>query len=239
MARLQGSLANHPESIKYLLFLFVAQNGLGTTVLAIANPYLLEGPPKASPFQVQIAMVVTLLFGLLWLLLFTRLTRRLSYRAMLFIIIGLNSLAICLIGFVSTAPFDGYSLRYLFFLAVAATLIAPGFTWWYSMYWTAFMVLVPKAQINQYGGVFTFIRTFALIWHSGPIYSACVSSVSSASMGHRLGVLTMLGWDALAIPLLLWVDFDKGRKEAGRDPADASESVGTDEVEVERASNVS
>ena len=34
--------------------------------------------------------------------------------------------------------------------------------------------------------------------------------------GHRLGVLTMIGWNLLAIPFLLWVDFDKGRREAGR-----------------------
>ena len=26
----------------------------------------------------------------------------------------------------------------------------------------------------------------------------------------------MLGWDILALPVLLWIDFDKGRKECGR-----------------------
>ena len=67
-----------------------------------------------------------------------------------------------------------------------------------------------------------FPDSLGLVWHSGPIYTACVSSLASASAGHRLGMLTMVGWDLLAIPFLLWVDFDKGRREAGRTDGRAS-----------------
>ena len=40
--------------MKYLLFLALCQNGLGTTALNIATPYLLEGPPKATSLQLQL-----------------------------------------------------------------------------------------------------------------------------------------------------------------------------------------
>jgi len=222
--------SNHPEAAKYLLFLVVAQNGLGTTVLNVANPYLLEGPPKADTIQVFSVFLVTLLLGMPWTYAYCKLSARLSFRAILLIIIALVSTAILLMGFVFTSEFEGYGATYLGFLAVVGILIAPGLTWWYSIYWPAFMVLIPEAQVNQYAGVFTTVRTFGLIWHSGPIYAAFVNSMPSAATGHRLGVLTMLFWNVLAVPLLLWVDFDKGRKEAGRTVATKDGKVTTTEV---------
>lgn len=43
---------HHPEAAKYLLFLAVAQNGLGSTIGYISGPYLIAGPPKANTLQV-------------------------------------------------------------------------------------------------------------------------------------------------------------------------------------------
>lgn len=210
-------LRQHPEGVKYLLFLFLAQNGGGTTLLSVSSPYLIEGPPKANTVQVFSVFITVLVFGMLWLLFFARVvSRRISYKNILLIILCLNITGQLVTGFVFVMPFAGYSKSYFSFLANGAFIIAPSLTWYYAVYWPAFMILIPKAQVNQYSGIFTFVRTFGLIWHSGPIYSACVSSLSSAVAGHRLGVLTMIGWNLLSIPFLLWVDFDKGRREAGR-----------------------
>lgn len=210
-------LREHPEGVKYLLFLFLAQNGGGTTLLSVSNPYLIEGPPKANIIQVFSIFLTVLVFGMLWLIFFARVvSRRISYKKILLIILCLNITGQLLTGFVFVTPFAGYSKSYFSFLASGALIVAPSLTWYFAVYWPAFMILIPTAQVNQYSGIFTFVRTFGLIWHSGPIYSACVSSLSSAVAGHRLGVLTMIGWNLLAIPFLLWVDFDKGRREAGR-----------------------
>jgi len=225
-------LANHPEAAKYLLFLTLAQNGLGSTILAVANPYLLEGPPKAVPLQVQAVFAVTLLFGMPWTCVYMKLTRKLSYRVLLLLVMAFNVIAILLIGFAFIRPFGDslMSASFIGILLVAAFLVAPGLTWWYSIYWPAFMALVPEAQVNQYSGIFTFVRTFALIWHSGPIYFACVNSLASAGAGHRLGVLTMLAWDLLALPVLFWIDFDKGKRECGRDKAQKETEYATEAV---------
>jgi len=52
----------------------------------------------------------------------------------------------------------------------------------------------------------------------------------------------MLVWNALAVPLLLWIDFDKGRREAGRSVAQAGIQVvdeikGVDQVKQSVSSN--
>merc|ERR550537_1476212 len=110
-------MKNHPEALKYLLFLTFAQNGLGTTVLSVANPYLIEGPPKAEPLQVQIVFAVTLLFGMPWTCVFVKLTQKLSYKVLLLIVMAFNIIGIILIGVVFTKPFGGVaSTDFLLFL---------------------------------------------------------------------------------------------------------------------------
>ena len=73
-------------------------------------------------------------------------------------------------------------------------LVSPNLVWWFAFQWPAFMALIPEAQVNQFSGLFTFIRTFAAVWHSGPIYVALATGLSSANTGRQVGVLTMLVW---------------------------------------------
>merc|ERR1719152_1061760 len=78
------------------------------------------------------------------------------------------------------------------------------------------MTLVPEERVNQFSGLFTFVRTFASVWQAGPIYVSLTTAFGSANTGRQVGLLSMLAWDALALPLLLWIDFRKGREQAGR-----------------------
>ena len=190
------------------------------------------------PLQVLIANLCSLVFGIPWAYLYTRLSRRLSHRSIILCVIALTSTAIALFGLVFTSRFGGFGAAYagceaagldlstsgspqpsalalapprltrwltsrspnpraspIFLscavLAVVALCLAPALTWWFSIYWPAFMALVPEAQVNQYAGVFNTTRLFGLIWHSGPIYTALVQSMPSAADGHRLGLLSM------------------------------------------------
>merc|ERR1719240_2468638 len=106
-----------------------------------------------------------------------------------------------------------WNAGFLVFLATSALLVAPGLTWYYSVYWPAFAMLVPAAQVNQFGGIFAMVRTLGLIPQPF-IYLACANGFTSASEGRQVGILMMLEWDILAIPFLLWIDFDKGKAQA-------------------------
>jgi len=146
---------------------------------------------------------------------------------MLLIVICIWIVAILLIGLVinGMGEVDGaWTGGYILFLVVAALLLAPGLTWYYSLYWTAFMHLVPPAQVNQFGGLFTMVRTLGLI-PQPLIYSVVQNVFNSASLGRQVGLLLMLVWDVLAIPLLLWVNFDKGHKEAGENNQEAELTI--------------
>ena len=80
------------------------------------------------------------------------------------------------------------------------------------------------AQVNQFGGLFTMVRTLGLI-PQPLIYSVVQNVFNSASLGRQVGLLLMLVWDVLAIPLLLWVNFDKGHKEAGENNQEAELTI--------------
>jgi MFS family permease len=193
----------YPEAMKYLLFLALCQNGLGTTTLNIATPYLLEGPPKATSLQLQLVFACVLIFGMPWVKLFSKLTLRIGYKKLLFIVMLVNIVAILIIGCVITRPLNGFGGRFLLLIGITVVFIAPALTWWYSIYWPAFLALVPEDKVGQYAGVFTFVRVIALIWHSGPIYASCVMALSSANDGHRLGVLSMIASQRTACGLCL------------------------------------
>ena len=127
-----------------------------------------------------------------WVKLFSKLTLRVGYQKLLLVVMLINILAILLVGCVLIRPLNGFGGRFFLLIAVAVLVLAPALTWWYSIYWPAFLALIPKDKVGEYCGVFTFVRVIALIWHSGPIYAACVMALSSANDGHRLGVLSAL-----------------------------------------------
>ena len=210
---------DYPEALKYLLFLFVVQNGLGTTSLSIASSYLLD-QLKFSAFQQNIFFVITLICGFFWLLLLQKLLAKpwFTYKKLMVIVICIWMFAILMIGLVITGMGEvggRWNTGYYIFLATGAFVLAPGLTWYYALYWPTFMCLVPKAQVNQFGGIFTLVRTVGLL-PQPIVYVACSIAFSSAWTGRQVGLLTMMIWDVLAIPLILWIDFEKGRKDAAK-----------------------
>ena len=38
---------------------------------------------------------------------------------------------------------------------------------------------IPEMQVNQFSGIFTFVRTFAVVWQAGPIYVGLSNAFSN------------------------------------------------------------
>ena len=218
----------YPEALKYLIFLFIVQNGTGSTVLTIAISFMQE-QLVINGLQTQVVFVGVLIAGPLWIhLLKYLLSKGVSYKMLLSAVICMWLVSICLIGLVinNMGKINGsWNGTFILFVVVSVFLVSPGLTWYYSLYWPAFMCLVPEAQVNQFGGLFTTIRTLGLI-PQPLIYVACSNAFTSASLGRAVGINTMLIWNLAAIPVLLWVNFAKGRREAGS--LDAGLSMSSD-----------
>ena len=208
---------SYPQAHKYLIFLFIMQNGCATTALSIAVSFCLE-QFGLSGFQTQVIFVITLIFGPFWIkLMHLIMTKsKFSYKRLLLAVLIIWIVAIFMIGVVvnNMGRIDGqFNAGFAVFLATSALLIAPGLTWYYSLYWPAYQSMVPKAQVNQFAGIFTMVRTIGLI-PQPLVYVACANGFSSASGGRQAGILLMIAWNLLAIPFLLWIDFDKGKADA-------------------------
>lgn len=208
---------SYPEAHKYLIFLFIVQNGTASTVLSIAISFTNEQLGLDS-LQTQVIFVVTLIFGPLWIKLMHLINAKMkfSYKRLLMVVVLVWIIAILMVGLVinNMGMINGkWNAGFFAFIATSALLVAPGLTWYYTLYWPAFAKLVPAAQVNQFGGIFTMVRTLGLI-PQPLIYVACSNGFNSASQGRQVGILMMLAWDIVAIPFLLWIDFDKGKSEA-------------------------
>jgi hypothetical protein len=202
-----------PEALKYLGFLFVVQNGLATTAISIASSFTLD-QLRFSGMQQQIMYVCVLVFGPLWIKLFQKITRSsfFSFKRMLVVVVFIWILAVFIIGYIvnNMGVVDGaFTGGYILFLCVASFLLAPGFTWYYALYWPAFMALVPKQRINQFGGVFSTVRTLGLL-PQPLIYVATSQGFSSAALGRQVGLLLLIAWSVASLPLLLWVNWERG-----------------------------
>jgi len=204
----------HPEAAKYLLALSILQNGLGTTVLTVSVSYLLE-QLRISGMQNNILYLAILATGLGWGWVFRFLARKLSFRQLLLLIVADWIAFTAIISLAFVEPIDGkYNAYFLTMLVLGVVMVSPGLVWWYSVNWPAYMALIPASQLNQYAGIFTFVRLISLI--PGPlIYTLLANAFHSASIGRRVGIASVGVWDVVAVPFILLIDFDRGMRHAG------------------------
>jgi MFS-type transporter involved in bile tolerance (Atg22 family) len=219
LADLKDLTKKYPEAAKFLLALVFLQNGLGTTVLTVATSYLLEQLRMAS-LQVNLLYVIVLISGLAWGQLLRIASKKLSFRKLLLGVTLNWMVLIVIIVLAIYEPIDGNfaSGSFILILVLGLLMLAPGLVWWYSLAWPAFMSLIPEEQVNQYAGVYTFVRMVSLIPEPF-IYAACSNAFTSASTGRRVGLASVAVWDVIAIPFILWINFEKGKRDCGRGDA--------------------
>ena len=105
-----------------------------------------------------------------------------------------------------------------------ATLICPALRF-YSIGWASFITLTPKGHAAQYNGLYYFVQ--ALFQPIGPaIYTAVVQPTNL----HRVGWATLVPWCIAGAIAVLCVDFNKGKREAGR----VEQDIGPAKVEANK-----
>ena len=102
-------------------------------------------------------------------------------------------------------------LTKLLVIVVSGPLLSLGLAFYYCIYWPSFMELVPPDKIGLFGGLWTFVKLCSLLIEQ-PIYI----SVLQATSNPRLGWATLVPWCVASLLVFLTVDWEKGRREAGR-----------------------
>ena len=100
--------SKHPEALKFLVFLFVVQNGLGATMLTIATTYLTDQLRFTGPMT-SLMYATVLVAGVPWLMVFKKVVRRLRYKTILALIVLLWIVGILTIGLGYTSDIGGHA----------------------------------------------------------------------------------------------------------------------------------
>jgi len=101
---------------------------------------------------------------------------------------------------------------YVSALAMGATLYAVSLSWYYSIGWSAFVTLIPPGTEGEFAGAYTFVG-FVGGWFTPVIIYAVVQATNDA----RFGLLVIDFWCLVGLIFVFFIDFDKGKRDAGRD----------------------
>ena len=112
---------------------------------------------------------------------------------------------------------DNWNLDWILFLAILSPILTIILPWYYAIYWTALLPLIPEDKISQYGGMFKFDGLAGLSVYPS-IFSAMVQVDNNLQ---RTGLFFLAPWAFIGMLFFVWVDWRKGMIEAGRLPADA------------------
>ena len=83
--------------------------------------------------------------------------------------------------------------------------------------WTAFLALTPPGHAGQYVGLFTFSMN-VFFWVEQTVYGVVVEATNN----HQYAFATASIWAVLGLLLLFTIDFEKGKREALKGKAGAS-----------------
>ena len=89
-------------------------------------------------------------------------------------------------------------------------VFAVALSWYYALGYQAFACLIPYGHSMEYTGLFDlFGHAFSWI---GPLIYTAIYQVSNSQ---RMAMLTLTGWNLLALGVLYFIDFEKGKVDAG------------------------
>ena len=240
-----GSLKGHPEACKYLVAIFFTQNGGPAAVVLVATNYLLNYL-AVSGFQNQVLFAILLILAVPSSAAFGCATKKFSYKAIwifLLAILAAFAVAVPLIwvrpparararrnspaeprplaapATAQSRPIGpgNWNLDWIIFLAIIAPTLAILLPWYFALWWTALLPLIPEDKVSQYGGMFTFVRLAGIVVYPS-IFTAMVQVDNNLQ---RTGLFFLAPWAFVGILFFVWVDWRKGMIEAGRLPADA------------------
>ena len=95
--------------------------------------------------------------------------------------------------------------------ALVAAAFGIGFAMYYSIEFPGFCKLIPQNAEAQYSAFFSSTG-YIIRWLSPTIYYV----IAQTTGDHKWALFHLIGYTIIALLVLLFIDFEKGMKEAGR-----------------------
>ena len=194
----------YPEAGKYLIFHALGAAG-PSQFLGYYATYFTQQMKLDSTIILALS-ACCLFFGMLAAQLFNFMSSRVSIKKLWIFIMALWVVTMVVTPLVVYKEGDVVSA-----LAFGATLYAVGLSWYFSIGWSAFVTLIPPGTEGEFGGAYTFVG-FAGGWFTPMMIYAVVQATNDT----RLGLLVIAFWCFVGLVFVCFIDFDKGKKEAGR-----------------------
>jgi UMF1 family MFS transporter len=191
------SLKNYPELLKYLIAFWLFSDGIGT-IIRMATVYG-ENIGIGTSHLIG-ALLITQFVGFPCAIAFGKLAGRIGAKTSLYASL-LVYVVITILGYFMTNAIHFY------LLAVMVGLVQGGSQ---ALSRSIFTRLIPVGREAEYFGFMSVWNKFAGIM--GPAIFGYVNMVGDS----RLGILALILFFVLGIAMLLFVDLDKGEREAAR-----------------------
>ena len=196
--------SKYPEAAKYLMFHALGAAG-PSQFLGYYATYFTQQLKLDSTIILALS-ACCLLFGIPAAFLFTYLSKKISIKKLWIFIMALWVVALCLTPLLVYKEGDIVSA-----LVMGATLYAVALSWYYSIGWSAFVTLIPDGTEGEFAGAYTFVG-FVGGWFTPLMIYAVVQATNDA----RFGLLVIDFWCLVGFVFVFWIDFDKGKVDAGR-----------------------
>jgi len=207
-------MRQNPDSIKYILVIFLAQHGMAGTFINIAPLYAAD-QLKMTGQKITIVVALIVLCGIPVSFLLRWLVTRVALKKLL--------LADLCLGVVITAVLPmlnepGFTTD-VFIWLLCGCVASVQFVTYYGVGWPLFLTMAPKDQVGQYSAIFSEVSILGLIIEPF-VYAAVVQTTNLKP----LAVATMLPWNVAALVLLCFTNTDRGAERAAQLSASGASS---------------
>ena len=195
--------SKYPQAFRYLIFYAITRNGAGAFLSIYTTYFTVQ--MKLSGIEIVIISLCVLLVGAPAGVIFAKLTQKFSLKKLWYITLGLWIVAVTLTPFLAYQEGDLVSA-----ILLGGCVFAVALSWYYSVNYPAFAALIPYGHSMEYTGLYDlFGHAFSWI---GPLIYTAIYQVSNSQ---RMAMLTLTGWNLLALGVLYFIDFEKGKVDAG------------------------
>ncbi|TLS53439.1 MFS transporter [Paenibacillus antri] len=195
------SLRNYPELLKYLIAFWLFSDGIGT-IIRMATLYG-ENIGIGTTHLIT-ALLITQFVGFPCAILFGKLAGRFGAKSSLYA-------ALCIYVVITILGYFMTTALHFYLLAVMVGFVQGGSQ---ALARSIFTRLIPVGREAEYFGFMSVWNKFAGMM--GPAVFGYVNMIGSS----RLGILALIAFFVLGIAVLMFVDLDKGEREAARADGD-------------------
>jgi len=210
LSQFKRLFTQYPEAAKFLLAHALAQYG-GPAFIILISTYLPEQLGRSSLIEVNVIGIAVLVIGAFATLGLAQLRKRerLSFKVAWIIVLVLDILIGVLVPFIAN---DESFTSFIMCIVLAGLVGGVALSWFYSLGWPCFIMLVPAEEIGAFGAIYSFGNAIVT-----PFVTIIYAAVVQATNLHTLawGVSTA-PFCLLSLLLMLTVNFEKGKATARR-----------------------